>query len=354
MPEYELGRHRGKYAVVWYTERDDPATGKRVRTRHRRSLGTDKPGEARTLLAEYVKQLERLKRPERHTVGGLVEAYIKAKSDDPVRKARMDYAWAALASTFEHLYPEHVNEDLCKTYWAARRSRGKSSGTVHVELGMLRAAMNWAVKPGRLIAEAPDVWLPTKPAPLERHLTPAEVHKLLDACEMPHLKLFAIVALNTAGRMGAVLDLTWDRVDLERRRLDLRDPERGETPKGRAVVAINDWLYEALSEAYRGRLSPYVIEWGGKKVKRIQKGFREAVRRAGIDHCTPHTLRHTAAVWMAEAGVEMAEIAQYLGHTDMRITFKVYAKFSPEHQRKAAEAIGSRFMGNKEHCAKTA
>jgi arginase family enzyme len=53
----------------------------------------------------------------------------------------------------------------------------------------------------------------------------------------------------------------------------------------------------------------------------------------------PHLLRLSAAVHMAEAGVSMAEIAQYLGHDDDRVTARVYARFSPAHLRKAAAAL---------------
>jgi integrase len=42
---------------------------------------------------------------------------------------------------------------------------------------------------------------------------------------------------------------------------------------------------------------------------------------------------------MAEAGVPMAEIAQYLGHTDSRITERVYARFSPTYLRGAVGAL---------------
>ena len=54
---------------------------------------------------------------------------------------------------------------------------------------------------------------------------------------------------------------------------------------------------------------------------------------------TPHMLRHSAAVWMAEAGQPMHVIAQYLGHTDSRITQRVYARFSPTLLRGASEAL---------------
>jgi integrase len=42
---------------------------------------------------------------------------------------------------------------------------------------------------------------------------------------------------------------------------------------------------------------------------------------------------------MAEAGVPIEEIAQYLGHTNPNITRETYSKFSPEYLRKAANAL---------------
>jgi integrase len=63
------------------------------------------------------------------------------------------------------------------------------------------------------------------------------------------------------------------------------------------------------------------------------------VERAGLQEVPPHVLRHTAAVWMAEAGSSMVEIAQYLGHSDSRITQKVYARFSPTFLRRSSAAL---------------
>lgn len=63
--------------------------------------------------------------------------------------------------------------------------------------------------------------------------------------------------------------------------------------------------------------------------------------RAGARGC-PYTLRHTGAVWAAEAGVSMAELAQFMGHDDDRTTQKHYARFSPDHLRGVANAIGRR------------
>ena len=42
---------------------------------------------------------------------------------------------------------------------------------------------------------------------------------------------------------------------------------------------------------------------------------------------------------MAEAWTPMAEIAQYLGHSKETVTFKIYARFSPDYLRGAASAL---------------
>ena len=70
-----------------------------------------------------------------------------------------------------------------------------------------------------------------------------------------------------------------------------------------------------------------------------RKAFREACARARIVGVTPHTLRHTAACWMAEAGIDMERIAQYLGHSDPATTRKHYAKFAPDWLADAASAL---------------
>jgi integrase len=82
-----------------------------------------------------------------------------------------------------------------------------------------------------------------------------------------------------------------------------------------------------------------VVEYADTPVRSIKKALARAARRAGLSWVSPHVLRHTAAVWMTEAGRPMAEIAQYLGHTDSRLTERVYARFSPDYLRGAAAAL---------------
>lgn len=109
--------------------------------------------------------------------------------------------------------------------------------------------------------------------------------------------------------------------------------------KGRAVVPIGPTLQAALSEARAAALTDYVIEYAGQPVRTISKAFERATARAGLVDVTFHTLRHTCAVWLAEAGIPMSEIAQYLGHSSTATTERVYARYSPDYLRRAANVL---------------
>lgn len=102
---------------------------------------------------------------------------------------------------------------------------------------------------------------------------------------------------------------------------------------------MNMTVRKALEEAKKAALTRHVIEWGGKPVSSIRKGLATASHKAKIHRVSAHVFRHTAAVWMAEAGTPMSEIAQFLGHSDSRITERVYARYSPSHLRAAASAL---------------
>ena len=70
----------------------------------------------------------------------------------------------------------------------------------------------------------------------------------------------------------------------------------------------------------------------------IKKGIAAASVRSGVK-VHPHMFRHSAAVWMAEDRVPMSEIAAFLGHRDINVTTRVYARFHPEYLRKAAQSL---------------
>lgn len=309
--------YRGKYYAVW------PENGQTRRI----SLRTDNLDLAKQRLADLQRQ------PVGDTAQDIFNAYTDDRRDRTTHPRMLD-AWKRLKPHFAHLRPDQITRMTCRSYIEQRRRDDVSDGTIIKELTTLRAALRWHDHNTPAKFE-----IPSAPAPKERFLTREEFLALRDACASPHVKLFVILALSTAGRAAAILELTWDRVDFERGLIRLAIPDDHGRKKGRATVPMTSMARTALEEAKRGALTNYVIEYAERQVKSVKKGFREACRRAGLDDVTPHTLRHTAAVWMAEAGTPMTEIASYLGHTNSQITERVYAKYSPEYLRGAASAL---------------
>ncbi|WP_162409654.1 tyrosine-type recombinase/integrase [Acuticoccus sediminis] len=297
------------------------------------ALGT--ADEAKSLEA-FTAFLATIKKPKGRSIADLWDAYCVDKEGKRVLVA-MRSEWKSLGPVFGHLLPEHVTVQHSRDYAAARREKKIKDGTIWTELGHLRTVLNWASERG-IIEKAPFIELPMKPPPKDRHLTRTEARRLMDSAEMPHIRLYIVLLLTTAARNEAALELTWDRVDFERGvvRLGLFS---GQRRKGRGSPPMNDLLREELQTARKSATSPWVIEYAGRRVTTVKRGFNAAVVRSKVAGVTPHVLRHTAAVWMAEAGVPMAEIAQFLGHEDSRITERVYARFSPYHLRKAASSL---------------
>lgn len=324
MQPWRITRLRGQFALTF--DKDG--------RRHRYTLNTDDAREAHRIAPALYAELTR---PNGRTVTDLWEAYRADKSAKSIATT-MSYTGKAILPHFGHRDGEAVTKGECQSYIAARRKLGRSDGAIHTELGHLRTVLVWAQK-NRLINHAPEIDRPQKPDPKDRHLTRDEAQRMLAAATLPHIKLSIHLMLATAARISAILELTWDRVDFKRRLIHLVDPEVKIKRKGRATVPINDTLLAALQEARKGALSDYVVEWSGERVKSIRKGIATASEKAGLADVSPHVFRHTAAVWLAEAGVPMTEIAQYLGHSNPSVTYRVYAKYSPDHLRKAASAL---------------
>lgn len=291
----------------------------------------------RALAEQRFADLQRQSALPTDTIASIYAAYYADKGTE-----RAGWSWKQLATTFGSLRPDQVTRATCRDYRARRRVAGAGDGTVLTELGYLRSALRWHDKHTPAQFE-----MPPKPAPRDASITSAEFARLLRKAETPHIRLFAILAIGTAGRMSAILQLTWSQgIDFDRGLIRLGNGERRR--KGRATVPMLPFVRTALLEAYERRSCGHVIEFGGEPVKRVYRAFVRTAAAAGIPGCTPHVLRHTAAVWMAEGGTDMQRIAQYLGHTDSRVTERVYARFSPSYLQDGARALEENVSGSNE------
>lgn len=322
--QYSIGKYRGKFALIVYNG------GKRQRY----TLGTGDAEEAKRLAPSLYAEVIR---PSDQTVRSIWAAFTIDRAGRAIIRT-MEHTWKALSPRFGALPAINITVEDCRAYARERRDAGIKDGTIYTELGHLRMVLNWAVKRG-IIPKAPHIERPSKPPPSEKYLSREQIKAVIEAAPFPHIRLFLILAITTGARSSAILGLTWARCDFDRHRVDLRDPKLTTPHKGRAIVPMNETLQRALQEAKPKALTDYVIEWGGGRVASVRKGVASAGIKAGVGYVSPHMLRHSAAVHMAEDDVPMEVIAQYLGHANVNVTRRIYARFSPSYLRKAAASL---------------
>lgn len=324
VPEYTVQRFRGGFALVW-RERG---------TRRRRRLYADDRAGAEA----EARRIWQTGDDTPWTVGRVVTAYIADREGEGIASSqRQRDAWKAMRPFWDGVSPSLIDREMAQSYASQRAA---APATVRYELSMLAVALRWAEERG-LIERAPRIWRPAPPERKVRHLTRRQFDRWFEGVKAPHARLYVELGIATMARPSALLELTWDRVDFEGGAVDLNPRGRRQTRKRRPVVPLNDDALEALKLAYEARQSSFVIERGAKPIKSMKKAFQAASERTGIQ-VTPYTLRHTGAVWAAEAGVSMAELAQFMGHDDSATTEKHYARFSPGHLRKVADAVQRR------------
>jgi integrase len=326
---------RGSYYITW-TERG--------RSRER-STGTANREQAENIFAEWMHIRGRRVGPSDPSailVTDVLSDYLQQRGPKVAAQERIAYAVLALTDFFEGNVVADVMPQTCGRYV---EKRGRSIGTARRELGVLRAAINFAHKTGRLTRPV-AVELPERPEPRDRWLMRAEVARLIRAACTPqarlYLPLFILIALYTGRRKEAILSLRWPQVNLDAQTINFEIAGRKRTNKKRGIVPIPPRLLPHLRRARRrGTDLGYVLHIDGERIGDIKKGFAGACERAGIEGASPHTLRHTAATWLMQQGTDPWQASGFLSMS-METLQRVYGHHHPDFQREAAENIGRR------------
>lgn len=291
---------------------------------------------AECFLAEYIHFKEM---PLAPTVSKLLDMRLaNLKAAKKARASTTPGYHNALKKHFGGLQPHQVTQAFINSY---REKRSGSPGSLREELMELKTTFRMAVQEG-FTEKAPRIDLPAKSPPKDQFLTREQGQSLLNAARPTHLRIYLLIAMTTGARKGAILGLTWDRVDLQRGRLDFTDPERALTNKRRTVVPIKSGTIAALRMAMEMAQTPYVIEYMGRPIKNIRRAFNEAAEKAGISWATPHTLKHSVISWLAEDNISVDQISDMTAthHNTVR---RIYRKFSPDYLENVAASLEKTF-----------
>lgn len=352
-PRLRPPKKRPYYYIVWFEHGQERL----------KSTGTADSRQAQIALAEFIQARQRRQRadvardPWEVSVAEVLDLYGSEHAPTTADPVRIGYAIAALLPFWSGKMVADITKQQCRDYAI---QRGRADGTTRRELGTLTAALNFAVSE-KLLAAAPFVELPEKPEGKDRWLSRKEAAALLNAARTGrsdvrlYLPLFILLGLYTGARKEALLSLRWPQIDLERGRINFKRKvaedgslqARRRSNKGRAHIPIPDRLMTFLRLAWRRRMSDvgFVIHDKGKPIKDIGEGkhgsFGGAVKRAKLVDVTPHTLRHTRGTWLAQAGVDLWDIAGWLGQS-YATTVELYAHHHPDHFEDAKRAADRR------------
>ena len=239
--------------------------------------------------------------------------------------------------------------ELRRNGFISGNSRGAADSTIYHEMKELIAALNFMtskVEPRerRLLKEfLPFIEVCQKSPARDRVLSKDELNALQIKCtnhvfngpgsrptnRISRISRFVWLAIETAQRKTAILELKWSQVDFEmgKRGLIFFNPEgRNQTSKRRPPLPISPKLLEVLKFAYDQKVSDYVLD----KPTGLDYQITKVGEEVGIDRLHAHLFRHTWATHRAMEGKTIEKIAQFLGDTEETVR-KNYIHLTPDY-----------------------
>lgn len=203
-------------------------------------------------------------------------------------------------------------------YRDGRLADGKSSNTVRLELAIIShlfsiARKEWGME--SLANPVQSIRLPRTSKARDRRLRGNEEERLLDACRKSRsaqLEKIAVVAIETGMRLGELLSLEWENIDLRNRVAHLPETKNGsprDVPLSTRAVEVLRLLPRNIKD---GRV---FFEW--KRADSIGNLWRRALKRADIEGLRFHDLRHEATSRFFEKDLNIMEVAAITGHKNL-------------------------------------
>ncbi len=241
---------------------------------------------------------------------------------------------------------DRVSAPALEAYKNRKLKEGYSKKTINNHLAavgkMLSLAKEWG-----LITDVPKMRLfRLQPSDFE-FLTFEEEPRFLAAVP-PEWRTFALTPLKTGVRVGELLVLKWEDLDLVAGRMMVRrtlwNNQEG-LPKGNRVreVPLGNEVMAAL-KAHRHLRGPYVFcDTSGKPFthSQVKRVVPRACQKAGLaKRLTTHDLRHSFASHLVMRGVTLKAVQELLGHATIEMTMR-YAHLSPDVKRDAVKLLDS-------------
>ncbi len=247
-----------------------------------------------------------------------------------------------------NLKPHMVEDFMFKMLDSVSKSGNKySPASVNRVFTVLKRMFNLALRE-EMVLRNPCIKVSQLPEEniRDRILSYQELQRLLKYLP-PHTQLIVKTGYFTGMRIGEILNLTWDRVNLKDGSIYLGFSNT-KTREPRTVY-LNSELMDVFKEASRVRSLEhnYVFTYKGKPIKSIKTSFQNACRKARIENFRFHDLRHTFNTNMRKAGVDKTVIMKLTGHKTISM-FQRYNTVDQDDAKTAMERLDDFIRRNDE------
>ena len=224
-----------------------------------------------------------------------------------------------------------LTPDAVEQFKARLLKKGYAPKSINGYVGDLRAIFNRMIRldvlPGKNPAAGVSMLHVVKRPP--KFLTVEESDRLVEVARAhgPDILQFVALCLYAGLRKGEAIAARWEWVDWKARTITVQ-PGHGFIPKDKdcRTVPLSEKLIAVLTS--RKQASGYLIADGKQPGQRYRwcprSSFTAVCVEVGVEGCTPHTLRHTFASQLVQAGVSLFKVQCWLGHADAATT-QIYA-----------------------------
>ncbi|MHB9136368.1 MAG: tyrosine-type recombinase/integrase [Acidithiobacillus ferrooxidans] len=216
-----------------------------------------------------------------------------------------------------------LNQEIIGRYRDDRLAEGRAGNTVRLELALLSHLFTVAIREWGISLPANPALLVRKPKgnSRDRRLQGDEAACLLKSVHAhsnPILAWATELALETAARVDEILSVELRDVNLTRRIVIFRDTKNGDTRGVPLTVRATEIFREAI-ETYPRKGTNLVFPGnpgrdGIRRPYTMNKVWKTALERAGIQGLHFHDLRHEATSRLVEMGLSDTKTRQITGH----------------------------------------
>ncbi len=334
-----LSKHKNGFYYIYYED----AEGKRQAKSTRTKLKSEALKELNKFSVELTSQKGRYADT---TIKQFRWEFLKTSESYHSWKTTKDYrtTFTAIEKHFGNILLSQFTQKGVEEF-IQKKIREKSIYTGRRHLINIKALFNRAVVLGYLESN-PIIAIKRirPPEKLPNFFSKEEYKKLLTVVDDQDYKDIIEFAVNTGLRQMELLSLQRQQFN-ETERLVILD-NQNHTTKSKKIRTIP--LNNRASEILNTRTGELLFTKNDAQVSpdHLQDRFRKYVKATGIKRkLTFHSLRHTFASWLVQAGVSIYEVSMLLGHSDIKTT-QIYAHLRSDDLRKSVNLLDNKDLTN--------